>query len=88
MQNLSMLNLEQKAALEAKEFCRDCHKFCTWDECENCYKPLCDDCQFTYGKQTLCHKHYTARIAEDGHIDDCPAWCGEPCNCWVSKEEM
>jgi len=88
-----MLNIEQKAALEAKEFCRDCHKFSNWQECDDCFRPLCYDCQLTYHRDggryyTLCHQHYTARIAEDGHIDDCASFCGEPCNCWVSKEEM
>ncbi len=82
------MNIEQQAALSPKEFCRDCNKFATWEDCHRCLKPICDECQFTYEDKTLCHGCYTSYIADDGHIDDCPAWCGEPCNCWVSKEEM
>ncbi len=39
------MNLEQASALNPKEFCRDCHKFATWEECADCYKPICGDCQ-------------------------------------------
>ncbi len=38
------MNIEQKSQLNPKEFCRDCHKFATWQECSNCYKPICDEC--------------------------------------------
>jgi hypothetical protein len=39
------MNLEQAAELNPREFCRDCNKFATWEECAECYKPICGECQ-------------------------------------------
>lgn len=39
------MNPEQAAQLNPKEHCRDCHKFATWEECVECLKPICGECQ-------------------------------------------
>jgi len=77
------MNIEQAAALANKEFCSGCHKFATWDECSNCCAPICDECQLEYEGKTRCAKCHAAVVGDDGHIDDCASFCGEPCTCWV-----
>lgn len=58
------------------------------DECHNCCAELCEDCAMQYGRIVLCAKCLPKFVDSDGHIDDCPAWCGEPCNCHVRLEEL
>ena len=42
------LNVEQAAAMNPKEICRDCRALKpTWVECRNCYKPICAECTVT-----------------------------------------
>jgi len=48
-------------------------------ECDTCLKWLCEDHAITYGRKTLCKECHIKAIDTDGHIDDCPIWCGEPC---------
>lgn len=69
------------AALPHVNECPDCkvRDVGTIEKCKaiNCKNHACELCIENHGG--LCLNHW----AEDGHIDDCAGWTGEPCDCAV-----
>ncbi len=62
----------------------------SYSECWDCLKPICDEHigGIAHARWDLCEACQLKRASEEGHIDDCPMWCGEPCKCYVRLEVL